>query len=276
MLDNNYKITASLVLYKTKIDDLNNILTSVLESQIDILYIIDNSPSNVLYDHIKGFKTDRFVYIFGHGNVGFGVANNIGIEKSIALDAKYHIVLNPDIIFDKNVISELANFMDLNEQVGQVLPRVIYPNGNLQYLCKLLPTPIDIFARRVLPSKFLTKLNRKYEMHFTGYDKIWNCPILSGCFMFLRVSTLKDVGLFDSRFFMYFEDFDLMRRIHEKYETIYFPKVSIIHKHSAEHRTNKKLLRESIISAIKYFNKWGWIFDPQRRSFNKSAYNYRR
>lgn len=273
MFENNYIITASLVLYKTKICELDKVLQSVLESQIDKLYIIDNSPTNILHDNVKSYKTDRFEYIFGQGNIGFGRANNIGISKAISINSKYHIVLNPDIIFEENVITELAHFMDLNDQVGQVLPRVVYPDGSLQYLCKLLPTPIDIFARRVLPSKILIKRNEKYEMHFTGYDKIWNCPILSGCFMFLRISTLKDVGLFDSRFFMYFEDFDLMRRIHEKYETIYYPKVSIIHKHAAEHRTNKKLLRESIISTIKYFNKWGWIFDSQRRFVNKVAYN---
>lgn len=271
MLEKNRLITASLVLYNTNSKDLDNVIKSVLNSPIDRLYIIDNSPSNQLADVIDLYNSNCIEYYHGQGNIGFGRGNNIGIRKAILLGAQYHIVLNPDIIFEHNVITELERYMSAHHDVGMILPRVVYPNGRLQFLCKLLPTPLDIFGRRVFPRKWIEKKNYKYEMHFFGYDKIWNCPILSGCFMFLRVSSLKDVGVFDDRFFMYFEDFDLMRRIHEKYKTIFYPFVSIIHNHAAEHRTNYKLLLESIKSAIKYFNKWGWFYDPQRRYINNNA-----
>lgn len=271
-MEKNYLITASLVLYNTNLKDLDNILKSVINGSIDKLYIIDNSPSDHLRQVIDDYNLSRFEYIYGQGNIGFGNANNIGIKKAFSIGSKYHIVLNPDIIFDSQAITELENYMNGHSEVGQILPRVLYPNGELQYLCRLLPTPFDIFGRRLLPKKWIKKRNDKYEMHFTGYNTICNCPILSGCFMFLRVSTLREIGLFDNRFFMYFEDFDLMRRIHQKYETIFYPYVSIIHNHNSEHRTNKKLLKESIKSAIKYFNKWGWILDAYRRKQNKIAF----
>lgn len=95
-----------------------------------------------------------------------------------------------------------------------------------------------------------------------------NVPYLSGCFMFLRVSVLKEVGLFDERYFMYLEDTDLSRRIHKKYKTIYYPFVHIIHEYSKGSYKNIKLLIYHIHSAIKYFNKWGWIFDKERREIN--------
>ena len=161
--------------------------------------------------------------------------------------------------------------MESNKDVGLVMPKVFYPNGNLQPLCKLLPNPFDIFARRLLPKILYKRRNSKYEMHFTGYDKLWNCPNLSGCFMFIRITTLIQVGDFDQHFFMYFEDTDLVRRIHRVSKTIYYPYVSIIHNHAAEHRHNKKLLKISIKSAILYFNKWGWLFDKERRQYNKRA-----
>lgn len=264
-------ISASLVLYKTKIDDLATVLQCVDNSCIDIIYLIDNSPSDDLQNHLIEMLNTKVEYIYIHGNIGFGSGNNIGIHKAFEAQACYHIVLNPDIVFAPEVIVKLTEFMNKNPKVGQILPRVIYPDGSLQFLCKLLPTPLDIFGRRFLPHKWIKDRNDRYEMHFTGYDKIWNCPILSGCFMFLRVSTLKDIGLFDERFFMYFEDFDLMRRIHQKYQTIYFPYVTIIHNHAAEHRINKRLLLESMKSAIKYFNKWGWFYDRQRKLINKRA-----
>lgn len=70
---------------------------------------------------------------------------------------------------------------------------------------------------------------------------------------------------------MYFEDTDLIRRMYRVSKTVFYPYVTIIHAHKAEHRTNKTLLKISIESAIKYFNKYGWLFDRERRKFNKEA-----
>ena len=79
--------------------------------------------------------------------------------------------------------------------------------------------------------------------------------------------------MFDERFFMYFEDFDLMRRLHKSCKTVFYPKVTIVHDHAAEHHTNSTLLKASIRSAIQYFNKWGWFFDDERRIENKFAFD---
>lgn len=265
-------ITASLVLYKSKVKEVERVLACVERSAIDIVYVIDNSPSDSLKDNIVSqFK--KATYIFGQGNVGYGRANNIGFNKAFSQNSTYHIVLNPDIYFEPEVISKIASFMNSHQDVGLVLPKVVYPNGDLQYLCKLLPTPFDIFGRRLLPSGMIKNRNDKYEMRPMGYDKIWNCPILSGCFMFLKTSEVVKTGGFDERFFMYFEDFDLMRRLHKNCKTVFFPEVTIVHDHAAEHHTNKTLLRASIKSASQYFNKWGWIFDKERRRVNKHAFD---
>ena len=89
-----------------------------------------------------------------------------------------------------------------------------------------------------------------------------------GCFMFLRMKAIENVGMFDENIFMYTEDIDLTRRIHNLYKTISWPEVTIIHAHKRGSYKNKKLLKIHIISAIKYFNKWGWIFDKERRNWN--------
>ena len=88
--------------------------------------------------------------------------------------------------------------------------------------------------------------------------------------MFLRNSTLKENNIFfDDRFFMYFEDFDLIRRLHRVGKTIFYPDVSIIHDHEKESYKSKKMLMVHIKSAIKYFNKYGWFIDKERRLMNK-------
>jgi GT2 family glycosyltransferase len=165
--------------------------------------------------------------------------------------------------------------MEGNKDVGLVMPKVLYPDGRIQYLCKLLPTPFDLFGRRFLNfypfKKYIEKRNEIYELRFTGYDKIMEVPYLSGCFMFIRTKVLEKVGLFDERFFMYLEDTDLSRRIHKMAKTIYYPHVHIYHEYGKGSYKNKKLLKYHIESAIKYFNKWGWFFDKERREINKKV-----
>ena len=88
--------------------------------------------------------------------------------------------------------------------------------------------------------------------------------------MFLRVASLQDVGLFDERFFMYGEDIDLSRRVHARYRTMYYPNVTVIHAHKAESYKSRKMLVVHMLNIIKYFNKWGWIYDAERIRINSA------
>lgn len=261
-------ITSSIVIYKTDKDELRRIIQCASDSPINIIYIIDNSPTNELGEFVVTLST-KIIYKFNNANIGYGSAHNIGLKESLKIGAKYHIVLNPDIYFKKDTIDTLTYFMNINDDIGAIMPLVKYPDGNIQYLCKLQPTPFDLIGRRFLPEKLILKRNVKYELKQSGYNKIINAPCLSGCFMFLRTSILKDVGFFDEKFFMYCEDFDFYRRIHAKYKTIFYPYVSIVHEHKKESYQNKKLLKFHIKSAIYYFNKWGWFFDKDRKKINK-------
>ncbi len=264
-------ITASIVVYKTLPTELGNIIECSLRAPIQTIFVVDNSPTNSLQHFIEQYHSTKLHYIWGQGNVGYGAAHNIAIRQSFMLKARYHIVLNPDISFKDGTIESLTQFMDEHPDVGLIMPNVIYPDGSLQCLCKLLPTPMDIFARRFFPKSWVKRRNKSYEMHFMGYDKTWDCPNLSGCFMFMRNVFLEQTGGFDDRFFMYFEDTDLVRRLHRVCKTIFYPKVTIVHAHKAEHRKNYGLLKISIQSAMLYFNKYGWLFDRERRRVNRKA-----
>lgn len=266
-------ITASIVIFNTDLIDLRKVLESTLNSFVNIVIVIDNSSENTSQKIIENYNSEKIYYIFGHGNIGYGAAHNIALKHAIKCGSEYHVVLNPDISFEYGTLERIASFMDFHEDVGYLLPNVIYPNGSRQYLCKLLPTPIDILGRKLLPKILTKKRNEKFEMRICGYNKSRNVPILSGCFMFLRMDVIMKTGLFDERFFMYFEDFDLIRRIHQISKTVFYPDVTIIHNHAAEHRINRRLLKISIRSAITYFNKWGWFFDKERKTINTHAFD---
>lgn len=262
-------VTASIVTFHTSHKDLSRLIDCVIKSSVKRLFIIDNSSNDELRDFVK----DKSCIIYIHSlNLGYGSGHNVAIRKAIDEGADYHVVLNPDIYWDGDAIGEMESFMDKNPDVGQVMPKIIYPNGNTQYLCKLLPTPMDLLGRRFLPIKaYQEKHDYMYELHWSGYDKEMEVPSLSGCFMFLRCSVLKKIGGFDERYFMYAEDLDLCRRIGEISKTMYYPGASVVHEYEKGSYKSKKLLKYHIVSIIKYFNKWGWFFDSYRRKKNSNC-----
>jgi len=263
------QLSASIVLYHNKEAQVLKVIKSFLNTNIEVkLYLIDNSSNNDL-KQLEKFD-ERIEYIYNNANLGFGKAHNIAVRRSIQSNVPYHLVLNPDVFFERGVLETLFDYMEIHSNVGNIMPKVLYPDKGIQYLCKLLPTPMDLIFRRFIPFKnWKEKRNYFYELRFSGYDKIMNVPNLSGCFMFLRTSVLKEVGLFDEKFFMYLEDTDLNRRIHKRYKTIFYPKVHIFHEFAKESYKTKKLLFYHIKSAIYYFNKWGWFQDLERERINK-------
>ncbi len=260
-------ITASIVTFHTSRRDLSRLIDCVMKSIIERLFIIDNSSNDQLRDFVK--NNSRITYIHSL-NLGYGSGHNVAIREAIETGADYHVVLNPDIYWEDDVIGKLYAYMEEHQEVGQIMPKILYPGGETQYLCKLLPTPMDLIGRRFIPLATLQKrLDYNYELQWTGYNKIMEVPSLSGCFMFLRCSVLKDTGGFDERYFMYAEDLDLCRRIGEVSHTIFYPHTSVVHEYEKGSYKNKKLLKYHMKSIIKYFNKWGWIFDSRRDRKNK-------
>ena len=266
-----FSLTSSVVLYKTPKYQIEGLLKSVLPSAIERLFIIDNSPNDrwrVLERH-----SHKIRYIHSE-NLGYGSSHNTAIHLALEAGAKYHIALNPDIRFESDVPQKLATFLDEHSEAVYVLPKVVYPSGEVQFLCKLLPTPSDLIFRRFVPSVgFLKAWKAKKDAHYclktSGYNKTMNPPCLSGCFMFLRLDALKANDIFfDERFFMYFEDFDLIRRLHRVGKTLFYPDVCVIHDHAAQSYKSKAMLLCHIKSAVRYFDKYGWLFDKERHQMN--------
>ncbi|MGC4022307.1 MAG: glycosyltransferase family 2 protein [Cyclobacteriaceae bacterium] len=262
------KISASIVVYKTEPQLLLRAMDSFRKGSLSgKLSIIDNSPT----DELKKFCPEDVQYIFNGKNLGYGRAHNIALRESLD-QSLYHLVLNPDVCFDIDVIEKLFHFMESQPQAGLVMPKVYSDDGSVQMLCKLLPTPLNLAARRFNPfERLLKKLNDRYEMKESGYDSVMNVPFLSGCFMFLRTAALKHVGLFDERFFLYAEDTDLSRRIHESFQTLFYPDASITHIHARGSYKSFDLTLQNLKSAFQYFNKWGWLFDAERVQINQRA-----
>lgn len=267
-------LNISIVLYRPKWEQ--EVLPLVAEllkvKNLQKIYLLDNSEKAWLKEHVdtqkSPFSSDKVRYMAMPENLGYGRAHNVALRESAYHKTEFHLVMNSDIRVKAEDIDAMHDWMIANPQVGQLMPKVVNPDGTQQYLAKRLPRPIDVFGRRFLPKAWNEKRNRRFELRDLDLERPINAPYLSGCFMFLRTKAVVEAGLFDERFFMYPEDMDLTRRIHRNYLTLYYPAWTIIHDHAQASYKNKHMLWVHIQNMCRYFNKWGWIFDSERHTFN--------
>lgn len=261
----------SIVTYQTSRADLAQLLSDLAESEYPVdVTIIDNSPSDELRASIGA---GPFRYIHSEKNVGFGGAHNLAIARTLG-NADYHLVVNPDIRLGREVIGQLAGFMDTHPDIGLLMPSIRNADGTDQRLCKLLPAPANLIVRRFFgPMSNLLFRGQSERYNLSDVDLTAPCevPCLSGCFMFIRSDVLKQVGLFDDKFFMYMEDVDLCRRIGSISKCVYYPLVSVTHGYAKGSYRDVKLLRFHVKSALRYFMKWGWFIDAERKRLNLRA-----
>lgn len=258
---------ASIVTYNTDTAELAKCIESLVSNGVDRIVISDNSP----VDHLRTFA-DRYPqihYVFNNANLGYGAAHNVSIRLARQWKADYILVINSDVYFGAGVLDKIRAYMDANPDVAQLIPNTVYPDGTLQYVVRLLPTPADLIFRRFLPASIGEKRNYRYTLGFWDHKSPLDIAYHQGSFMFFRVSAFDKVGLFDERFFMYPEDIDITRRMHRHYRTMFWPEVTIVHAHRAASYKSKRMLKIHMTNMIKYFNKWGWIFDRERSRVNR-------
>lgn len=266
-------LNISIVLYHPKWEEeVLPLVTELLKvKNLRKIYLLDNSeeketpPSFPSREDVQG----KLRYMFNGANLGYGKAHNIALRESAYQKTEMHLVMNSDIRVKAEDIDAMHDWMMANPLVGQLMPKVVNPDGTQQYLAKRLPSPLDVFGRRFLPEWMIARRNKRYELRDLDLTRPVNAPYLSGCFMMLRTEAAVEAGLFDERFFMYPEDIDLTRRIHRNWLTLYYPQWTITHAHARSSYKNKHMLRIHIQNMCLYFNKWGWLFDKERRLFNE-------
>ena len=260
------RVTGSLVLYNNPPALFERAIACFLASKGEpTLVVLDNSPTPIrsaMFDHA------RVIHVASESNVGFGPGHNVAFARVKACP-DVHLLLNPDVDFAPDVVPHLAELMAADAAIGLVVPQIRYPDGSLQGLCKLLPTPFDLFVRRFLPwQRARARHAARYELAELRQSGRSEVPSLSGCFMMVRSKIFEQVGGFDERFFMYMEDVDLVRRIGDHGTTMYEPSVSIVHHYAKGSYRDRVLLGHHLRSAVRYFNKWGWVIDQNRRARN--------
>lgn len=200
------------------------------------------------------------------GNLGFGRANNLAFDLSSKNmpSADYILVLNPDAFLSLDSLSRVLRIMNEQPDLGILLPRFLSETGQDLYLAKRYPNVWVLFLRGFAP-KFI---KRMFHSSIDSYD-LKDLPsnqshlqtvVGSGACFLMRRDVWVRLNGFDPRFFLYFEDFDLMFRANQITQVAYEPSIEVVHLGGHTAKKGATHIKYFIRSAWKFFNKNGWKF----------------
>jgi GT2 family glycosyltransferase len=271
-------LTISVVVHYSPRQQLDALLDSLLTALAALpaaglevvthVSLVDNSEQQHLrladFDHYRmRLKTRRAVLhlVTGHGNVGYGRGHNLVIQSH---DHHYHLILNPDVELAPDSLVVGLEYLERHPEVALVSPAAEAVDGDKQHLCKREPSLLTLFIRGFCPSwlkKHFSERLAHYEMHDLPEDRPSSgIPHVSGCCMLCRADALRGVGGFDDDYFLYFEDFDLSRRLSRKGWLVHLPAMQI--RHHGGNAAGKGVSHIAMYtrSAWRFFNTWGWRF----------------
>ena len=228
------------------------------------VFVIDNGPDrerDAIAPAIAAWPSQAgsIELIAGHGNVGYGRANNLALARA---GSEAHLIMNPDVELEPAAIAEALAALAEHPEVGLVAPAAYDQDGRMLYLCKRYPSLLVLFLRGFAPERLRRRHARvldEYEMRdVIGERFLSGVPLASGCFMLARTALLGRLGGFDPRFFMYFEDYDLSLRMGRESLVAYVPRARIVHHGGGASRKGLRHVAWFVGSAWRFFGLHGW------------------
>jgi len=237
-----------------------NCIRSIHEHKRDLsveVIVVDNGSSDDSVEALRSQFPDITVMAM-KSNLGFAKANNRAIANA---HGKYIFVLNPDTEIQADSLQKLVYYLDTHSDVALVAPKLVNAEGKFQLgsvrrdptLQALLMILLKI--QHVLPNA--RSLKRYYFVDFDP-DKEQDVDQIMGAAMCFRRSTLDRHGLFDEKFFLWFEEVDLCRRLRQAGERIvYNPEAQVLHHGGLSFKQQLPLAKQRIYnkSVIHYFFK---------------------
>jgi N-acetylglucosaminyl-diphospho-decaprenol L-rhamnosyltransferase len=194
----------------------------------DEVVVVDNASE----DGSPGLVRERFPsvrLVELPANVGFGAANNVGME---AASAELFLLLNSDAWPVGDAVGRLAAFAVANPAAGVVGPRLLNPDGSLQRSVRGWPTPWRLATEYL----FLRRLGRRTRafnaFYGAGFDhgSVRSVEVVKGAVVLVRREAYAATGGFDPNFFMYGEEMDLCYRVRQAgWDVVFDPEAEFVH-----------------------------------------------
>lgn len=258
-----FDICVTLVNTKEKKEITHSLQTMFADSKDANLkiavVIVDNASGDGIEDLAQQFS--NLSVITQEKNEGFGKSHNKAFASVLA---KYYFILNPDTEFPSNqgFLRHLYDFMESHPKVGMAGPRIVYPDGSLQYSCWRFPTFLQpIFSRTKWGQKGKGKIIADHYL-MKDFDHKSTIPVdcIMGSAMFVRKEALDEVGGFDDYFWMYFEDMDWCKRMWEHGWVVYYVhSVYFTHVHGRASAKVPGIVRAMIKNRYARVHFWSWL-----------------
>jgi N-acetylglucosaminyl-diphospho-decaprenol L-rhamnosyltransferase len=241
-------------------DDLNGCLAAVLSEHIGSREVVVVDQQGDARATIIRKRFAAATLIPNPHNTGFAGGVNRGARETTG---RYLLVLNPDTVVRPGLIETLTSWLDAHSDVAVVGPRILNADGSVQPSARRFPDATTglggrmSFLTRVAPDNWLSRRNLAWSRASEPIQVDW----VSGACMMIRRSAFDAVGGMDERFFLYWEDADLCRRLKTAgYRTMYVPTVSAVH---AGARGSRHAAARSLVafhrSAFRYYWKHGGV-----------------
>lgn len=244
-------VSAGIVTYNNAaeiVPCLNSLIESTKGMNVEI-YVLDNNSKDDTSSIIRKYFPGVHL-LESSENLGFGRGHNQILKE---ISSEFHMVVNPDIQFTPKVVQKLIAFMRHYPEVGIVTPKIKNADGSEQLLPKRDPKFSYVILSKFRPFRF-------FRDEYTRAGEAFNKPtrILSstGCFFMIRTEVFKRVKGFDERFFMYFEDADLSRRVRKKSAIVFYPNAYVYHAWKRDNTRSLRGIKIFLRSMVKYFWKW--------------------
>jgi len=227
------KLSIIIVNWNTK-DFLKKCLDSILLCKKDFDYeiiIVDNSSTDQSQKIIENYKlkAENLKTILNEKNLGFAKAVNQGIKLS---KGEYILILNPDTTLKEDTLEKIVDFMEKNQSCGILGGKILNPDGTIQLSVRKFPNLCSQVLILLKIHHFLLKIRclRNYFALDFDYSKTQEVDQVMGSFFLIRSKVIKEIGLFDEKFFLWFEEVDFCKRAKNKgWKIYYYPQAEIFH-----------------------------------------------
>ncbi len=219
--------------------------------------VIDNASSDGSATMVTRRYGNRFEVVANKANLGFGRAVNQALEQT---DSTYLLVLNADIEVEPGAIEALVEFMDRTPDAGMAGGKLLDADGEVQPSCRRFYTASAVMMRRTPLGMFTrqSKAERDHLMVDFDHDEERVVDWIQGACLMIRREAAEAVGAMDERFFLYFEDVDLAKRLGEAGHKVYYvPQARFSHGYRrGSHGGLINIERlHHLCSALRYMNK---------------------
>jgi GT2 family glycosyltransferase len=251
-------LSCIIVNYKNS-DPLKDCLASLYQTIQGIEFeviIVDNSENDLGLQPLKELYSNA-QFISNSSNVGFSKANN---QAAKIAQGNILLFLNPDTFLPDQSINSMYRYFLSHTETGALGPKVVNPDGSMQYSCRRYPTLwTGLFNRYSILSQLFpeNRFTSQYLMRDFDHNEIRQVDWLSGCCLMVSKIAFEICHGFDENYFLFNEDVDLCLTINQVgKEVIYFPEATVIHQISTSNsKTTARVIIQRHLGMMYYFKK---------------------